>query len=109
MANRIVLNQISYHGKGAIEEIANEAKARRLTKAFVCTDPDLVKFGVTQKVLTVLEKNGLAYELYSNVKPNPTIENVQTGVKAFRPPARTTSFPWAAARPWTRARPSASS
>ena len=84
MANRIVLNQISYHGKGAIEEIANEAKARRLTKAFVCTDPDLVKFGVTQKVLTVLEKNGLAYELYSNVKPNPTIENVQTGVKAFQ-------------------------
>ena len=70
-------NQISYHGKGAIEEIANEAKARRLTKAFVCTDPDLVKFGVTQKVLTVLDKNGLAYELYSNVKPNPTIENVQ--------------------------------
>ena len=56
MANRIVLNQISYHGKGAIEEIANEAKARRLTKAFVCTDPDLVKFGVTQKVLTVLER-----------------------------------------------------
>ena len=84
MANRIVLNQISYHGKGAIAEIANEAKARRLTKAFVCTDPDLVKFGVTQKVLTVLEKNGLAYELYSNVKPNPTIENVQTGVKAFQ-------------------------
>ena len=84
MANRIVLNQISYHGKGAIEEIANEAKARRLTKAFVCTDPDLVKFGVTQKVLTVLEKNGLAYELYSNVKPNPTIENVQNGVKAFQ-------------------------
>lgn len=84
MANRIVLNQISYHGKGAISEIANEVKARGLKKAFVCTDPDLVKFGVTQKVLDVLENAGCAYELYSNVKANPTIENVQTGVRAFQ-------------------------
>ncbi len=84
MANRFILNETSYHGAGAINEIATEAKARGFKKAFVCSDPDLVKFGVTQKVLDVLEKNGLAYELYSNIKPNPTIENVQTGVAAFK-------------------------
>ena len=84
MANRFVLNETSYHGAGAIKDIATEAKGRGFKKAFVCSDPDLVKFGVTQKVLDVLEKNGLAYELYSNIKPNPTIENVQTGVEAFK-------------------------
>jgi lactaldehyde reductase len=84
MANRFILNETSYHGAGAIENIAVEAKARRFQKAFVCSDPDLVKFGVTQKVLDVLEKNNLAYELYSNIKPNPTIENVQTGVEEFK-------------------------
>ena len=84
MANRFILNETSYHGAGAIENIATEAKARGFQKAFVCSDPDLIKFGVTQKVLDVLEKNGLAYEVYSNIKPNPTIENVQTGVEAFK-------------------------
>ena len=84
MSNRLVLKETSYHGKGAIQEIAGEVKRRGFKKAFVCSDPDLVKFGVTQKVLDVLEKNGLAYELYSNIKPNPTIENVQTGVEAFK-------------------------
>ncbi len=84
MVNRFILNETSYHGAGAIENIAVEAKARGFQKAFVCSDPDLVKFGVTQKVLDVLDKNGLAYELYSNIKPNPTIENVQTGVEAFK-------------------------
>lgn len=84
MANRFILNETSYHGAGAIESIATEVKARGFQKAFVCSDPDLVKFGVTQKVLDVLEKNGMAYELYSNIKPNPTIENVQTGVEAFK-------------------------
>ena len=84
MANRIVLNPISYHGKGAIESIVPEVQARGLTKAFVCSDPDLVKFGVTKKVTDVLDKAGLGYELYSNIKPNPTIENVQTGVEAFK-------------------------
>lgn len=84
MANRFVLNETSYHGAGAIAEIATETKARGFQKAFVCSDPDLVKFGVTQKVLDVLDKNGMAYELYSNIKPNPTIENVQTGVQAFK-------------------------
>ena len=84
MANRFVLNETSYHGAGAIAEIATETKIRGFKKAFVCSDPDLVKFGVTQKVLDVLEKNGMAYELYSNIKPNPTIENVQTGVQAFK-------------------------
>ena len=84
MANRFILNETSYHGAGAIENIAVEAKARGFQKAFVCSDPDLVKFGVTQKVLDVLDKNGLTYELYSNIKPNPTIENVQSGVEAFK-------------------------
>ena len=80
MANRFVLNETSYHGAGAIAEIATETRSRGFKKAVVCSDPDLVKFGVTQKVLDVLDKNGMAYELYSNIKPNPTIENVQTGV-----------------------------
>ena len=84
MANRIVLNEISYHGKGAIQEIATEVKAHGFTKAFVCSDPDLIKFGVTAKVLAVLDAASLAYEVYSNIKPNPTIENVQTGVEAFK-------------------------
>lgn len=84
MANRFILNETSYHGAGAINDIATEAKARGFAKAFVCSDPDLVKFGVTKKVLDVLEENGLAYELYSNIKPNPTIENVQTGVEAYK-------------------------
>ena len=84
MANRFVLNETSYHGAGAIKEIATEAKGRGFKKAFVCSDPDLIKFGVTQKVIDVLEGAGLDYEIYSNIKPNPTIENVQTGVAAFK-------------------------
>ncbi len=83
MANRFVLNERSYHGKGAIQEIAGEVKGRGLQKAFVCSDPDLLKFGVTKKVTDVLDNTGIAYEIYSNIKPNPTIENVQTGVAAF--------------------------
>ncbi|WP_432629946.1 lactaldehyde reductase [Brotaphodocola sp.] len=84
MANRIVLNETSYHGAGAIKEIANEVKTRGFAKAFVCSDPDLIKFGVTKKVTDVLDEAGLAYEVYSNIKPNPTIENVQTGVATFK-------------------------
>ncbi len=84
MANRFVLNETSYHGAGAIKEIAPEAKARGFSKAFVCSDPDLIKFGVTQKVLDILDNVGLAYEVYSEIKPNPTIENVQTGVEAYK-------------------------
>lgn len=84
MANRFVLNETSYHGAGAIKDIATEAKGRRFKKAFVCSDPDLIKFGVTKKVIDVLEGAGLDYEIYSNIKPNPTIENVQTGVEAFK-------------------------
>ena len=84
MANRIVLHETSYHGAGAIKEIANEVKVRGFAKAFVCSDPDLIKFGVTKKVTDVLDEAGLAYEIYSNIKPNPTIENVQTGVAAFK-------------------------
>lgn len=84
MSNRFILNETSYHGAGAIESIADEAKARGLKKALVCSDPDLVKFGVTQKVLDVLDGAALAYTLYSNIKPNPTIENVQAGVAAYK-------------------------
>ena len=84
MANRIMLNETSYHGAGAIQEIATEAKAHGFQKAFVCSDPDLIKFGVTKKVTDVLDKNGLVYEIYSDIKPNPTIQNVQHGVQAFK-------------------------
>lgn len=84
MANRINLNQTSYHGAGAIAEIANEAKARGFQKAFVCSDPDLIKFNVTSKVTEVLDKEGLAYQIYSDIKANPTIQNVQNGVEAFK-------------------------
>ncbi len=84
MAKRFVLNETSYHGKGAIAEIANEIIARGYKKAFVCSDPDLIKFNVTQKVLGVLDNAFIAYEVYSDIKPNPTIQNVQTGVNAFK-------------------------
>lgn len=84
MAKRFVLNETSYHGKGAIAEIATEIKARGFKKAFVCSDPDLIKFNVTKKVLDVLDNAGIAYEVYSNIKPNPTIENVQAGVATFK-------------------------
>lgn len=84
MANRIMLNETSYHGAGAIKEIATEAKARGFSKAFVCSDPDLIKFGVTGKVTDVLDEAGLAYEIYSDIKANPTIQNVQNGVAAFK-------------------------
>ena len=84
MANRFVLNETSYHGAGAIKAIADEAIGRGFKKAFVCSDPDLIKFNVTKKVTDVLDEAKLSYEIYSNIKPNPTIENVQTGVEAFK-------------------------
>ncbi len=84
MANRIVLNETSYHGSGAIKEIVTEVKGRGLRKAFLCSDPDLIKFGVTGKVTAILDEAGLEYEVYSNIKPNPTIENVQLGVSAYK-------------------------
>ena len=84
MANRVVLNTISYHGKGAIENIVPELTARGYTKAFVCSDPDLIKFGVTAKVTALLDAANFAYSVYSEIKPNPTIENVQHGVEAFK-------------------------
>jgi len=84
MANRFILNETSYHGAGAIQSIVTEAVGRGFKKAFVCSDPDLVKFGVTAKVTDLLDAAGLAYELYSDIKPNPTIENVQSGVAAFK-------------------------
>ena len=84
MANRFVLNETSYHGPGAIQEIAGEVKGRGFKKCFVCSDPDLIKFNVTKKVTDVLENAGINYEIYSKIKANPTVENVQTGVAAFK-------------------------
>ena len=84
MVSRIVLNETSYHGAGAIQEIPGEVKKRGFKKAFVSSDPDLIKFNVTSKVTKILEENGLDYEIYSDIKPNPTIENVQNGVEAFK-------------------------
>ncbi len=84
MSNRIVLNTISYHGKGAIENVVPELTARGFAKAFVATDPDLLQFGVTQKVTALLDAAGFPYEIYSDIKANPTIENVQHGVSAFK-------------------------
>ncbi|MBE6713977.1 MAG: lactaldehyde reductase [Ruminococcaceae bacterium] len=82
--NRFVLNETSYHGKGAVSAVAEEIKARAFKKAFVCSDPDLIKFGVTAKVTSVLEAAEIPYEIYSDIKANPTIENVQAGVSAFK-------------------------
>ena len=84
MASRIVLNTISYHGHGAIENIVPELTARGYKKAFVCTDPDLIKFGVAARVTDLLDAAGFAYSVYSDIKPNPTIQNVQDGVAAFQ-------------------------
>ena len=84
MANRIVLNTISYHGKGAIENITTELQSRGFKKAFVCSDPDLIKFGVTGKVTDLLDKAGFPYSIFSEIKANPTIENVLSGVEAFK-------------------------
>ena len=84
MVNRFVLNETSYHGPGAIQEIAGEVKGRGFKKCFVCSDPDLIKFNVTKKVTDVLENAGIDYEIYSKIKANPTVENVQTGVAAFK-------------------------
>lgn len=84
MVNRFVLNAISYHGKGAIKEIPALVAAKGFKKAFIATDPDLVKFGVTGKVTALLDEAGMAYEVYSDIKPNPTIENVKSGVAAYK-------------------------
>lgn len=84
MANRFILNETSYHGSGAVREIVTEVKARGFKKAMVCSDPDLIKFGVTKKVTDLLDAANLDYVVYSDIKPNPTIENVQSGVKALQ-------------------------
>ena len=84
MSNRIILNPVSYHGKGAIKEISALAAARGWKHIFVCSDPDLVKFGVTAKVTDLLDEAKIPYTVYSGIKPNPTIENVKDGVAAFK-------------------------
>ncbi len=82
--NKFMLNETSYHGAGAISAIPEEIKARGFKKAFVASDPDLIKFGITAKVTSLLDKAGIAYEIFSEIKPNPTVENVQSGVAAFK-------------------------
>ncbi|MBQ8309628.1 MAG: lactaldehyde reductase [Clostridia bacterium] len=84
MMARIILNETSYHGAGSVKELAGEVLGRGFKKALVCSDPDLIKFGVTKKVLDVLDGAGIAYAVYSEIKANPTIENVQNGVAAFK-------------------------
>ena len=84
MVNRIILNETSYHGAGAVQAIVAELAAKGLKKPIVFSDPDLIKFGVTKKVTDLLDKAGIAYEIYSNIQPNPTIENVQGGVAAAK-------------------------
>ena len=84
MVNRFILNGVSYHGAGAIQEIPGLIKSKGFQKAFVASDPDLIRFGVTAKVTDLLDKEGIAYEIYSEIKPNPTIENVKDGVKAYK-------------------------
>ena len=84
MANKVVLNEVSYHGKGAILSVTEEVKRRGFKKAFICSDPDLIKFNVTKKITELLDKEALPYEIYSEIKANPTIENVQGGVAAFK-------------------------
>lgn len=82
--NRFILNETSYHGAGAVAAIKDEAAGRGFKKALVCSDPDLIKFGVTKKITDILDGAGLAYNIFSEIKPNPTIENVQAGVAAFK-------------------------
>lgn len=82
--NRFVLNETSYHGAGAINAIPDEIKGRGFKKVFVASDPDLIKFGVTKKVTDILDGAGIEYTIFSDIKANPTIENVQTGVKEFK-------------------------
>lgn len=84
MANRIILNPTSYHGRGAVQEIPGIIRSKGFKHVFVCTDPDLIKFGVTTKVTSLLEKADITYTVYSSIKPNPTIENVKDGVEAFK-------------------------
>ena len=82
--NRFILNETSYHGAGAIAAIKDEVQGRGFKKAFVCSGPDLIRFGLTKKVTDVLDSAGISYEIFSDIKPNPTIENVQAGVAAFK-------------------------
>ena len=84
MVNRFVLNSVSYHGKGAIQEIPGIIESKGFKKAFIASDPDLIKFEVTKKVTDLLDAKGMAYTLYSDIKPNPTIENVKAGVEAYK-------------------------
>ena len=84
MYNRFVLNGVSYHGYGAIEAISEEIKGHQFKKAFVCSDPDLIQFGVTKKVTDLLDQADISYEIFSEIQPNPTIDNVKKGIQAYK-------------------------
>mgnify|MGYP002228665393 CR=1 FL=1 len=105
---RMILNETSYFGAGCREAIATEAGRRGFKKAFFVTDKDLIRFHVADKVVEVFEKAGIPYEIYSDVKANPTIANVQNGVAASRLPVPTLSLHWVAVLPLTRLKVSVS-
>ena len=105
MADRIVLNTISYHGHGAIENIVPELTARGYKKAFVCSDPDLIKFGVTKKVTDLLDAANFAYSVYSGSSPTPPLPTCRTAWLLLRPRRQTASWPSAAAPPWIPLKP----
>ena len=111
MANRIVLNPVSYHGAGAVKEIGGELQRRGFKRAFIASGRHVVKSGEIKKITDVLDEIGVAYTFFTDIKPNPSIENVQNGVKAFQEftSGPTASSPWAAVPSWTPPRPSASS
>ena len=105
MSNRLVLNETSYHGKGAIQEIAGEVKRRGFKKAFVCSGPTIFKHGVTKKVTDVLDQAGCAYEVYTNIKENPTIETYRMVWKNIKNPVLILSLQSAVVRRWIRQKP----
>lgn len=84
MAYRFILNETSYHGHGAVNEIVAEVKSRGFKKALIVTDADLMKFGVVKKVTNILDRNDFAYEIFDKVKANPSVAVVQAGVDAFK-------------------------
>ena len=104
MANRIILNETSYFGKGAIQEIPNEIKARGCKKVMVCTDPDLLKFQVATKVTDLLDAASIDYAVYDGIKATPPLKTFRRALLSARMRARTSSWPSAAAARLTPAR-----
>ncbi|WP_304402556.1 iron-containing alcohol dehydrogenase, partial [uncultured Allobaculum sp.] len=107
MVNRFVLNAVSYHGKGVIQEIPGIVRSKGFKKAFIATDPDLVKFGVTKKITDLLDANGMDYTVNFDIQPNPTIENVQHDVKAYKESGADSMITVGGGSAWIPAKPSA--